>query len=204
MEQLVPRLLEALARYGYVIIFAIMVVEEAGVPSPIPGDGLLLFTGYLAARGTLSFPGALLAVIAGALVGATVLYWIARHGGRSIVRRYGRLLRIDDRHLEKLKGLFDRFGYVGPGVSRLVPGLRIYTSALSGLAVVPYPLFLLNVLWAVTVWALVFLLLGTYFGAHWQEYTRYSERAGLVVVGAVVVGICAWIWLRRRRARRSS
>jgi membrane protein DedA with SNARE-associated domain len=203
MEHLAGLALDALTRHGYLIILVIMIVEEAGVPSPLPGDALLLLVGYLISTGALAFGASLTAVVAGALCGATILYWIGRRGGRSLVHRYGRLVRLDRHHLDELKRLFGCFGPVGPGVARLVPGLRIYSSALAGLAEIPYSLFILNVLWAGSVWAVVFLLLGRVAGAYWTQYTSLSERAGLV--GALAVGLAtlAAIWLRRRRVEKA-
>jgi len=198
MEHLAPRLLEALVRHGYIVILLIMIVEEAGVPAPIPGDGLLLFAGYLSSVGRLSLAESLGTVVLGALVGATILYWVSRRGGRALVHRYGRWLRLDERRLDQLRGLFERLGPVGPGVSRLIPGLRIYTSALAGLARIPYPLFVLNVLWAGLAWALLFLLLGYYFGMHWREYFRFSQRATFLTLLVVAVGVVGYIALHRR------
>src|SRR5713226_7181952 len=142
MEHQAAALMEALVRHGYLVILLIMIVEEAGVPSPIPGDGLLLFAGYLSSTGRLTLTKSLVTIVFGALVGATILYWVARLGGRALVHRYGRFIRLDDRKLDQLRHLFERLGPVGPGVARLIPGLRIYTSALAGLADISYPVFL--------------------------------------------------------------
>ena len=201
MEHLAPRLLEAVARHGYVIVLLIMIVEEAGVPSPIPGDALVLFAGYLVSTSALSLAGSLVVVVGGALTGATILYSISRRGGRPLVERYGRLFRIDGRHLDQLRRLFERLGLAGPGVARLVPGLRIYTSVLAGLAEVPYPLFALNVLWAGIVWALAFLLLGMYAGSHWQEYVGLWQRGTIPLLVAAVLALAAYAWLHSRGRR---
>jgi membrane protein DedA with SNARE-associated domain len=163
---------------------------------------LLLFVGYLTSIGVLAFGTSLLVIVAGACGGATILYWVARCGGRSLVHRYGRLVRIDRRHLDELKRLFNRFGPVGPGVARWVPGLRIYSSALAGLAEIPYPLFILNVLGAATLWAVVFLILGRAAGAYWRQYTSVTERAGLLGGIAVVGAVAAAVWYSRRRSKK--
>jgi membrane protein DedA with SNARE-associated domain len=201
MGHLAALALQALSQHGYIIILVIMIVEEAGVPSPLPGDGLLLLTGYLISLGVLDFSASLLTIIAGACAGATILYWVGRRGGRSLVHRYGRLIRVDKRHLDELRRLFSRFGPAGPGVARLVPGLRIYSSALAGLAEIPYPVFLLNVVWAALLWAVVFLLLGRGAGTYWQSYTSLSERLGLIAAVLAVVAAGGFVWLRRWRRR---
>jgi membrane protein DedA with SNARE-associated domain len=198
MEQFAPHLIAVLVRHGYIVIFLIMVIEEAGVPSPIPGDGLLLFAGYLSSLGRLNLAESLAVIVLGAIIGATILYWIARRGGRALVQKYGRFVRLDERRLDQLRRLFDRLGPVGPGVARLIPGLRIYTSALAGLARIPYPLFILNVFWAGIAWAMVFLVIGYYFGMHWREYFRYSQRATFLTLLVIVLALVGYYALHRR------
>jgi membrane protein DedA with SNARE-associated domain len=204
MEHHAAGLMEALVRHGYLVILLIMIVEEAGVPSPIPGDGLLLFAGYLSSTGRLTLAKSLTTIVLGALIGATILYWVARLGGRALVHRYGRFIGLGDRKLDQLRHLFERLGRFGPGLARLVPGLRIYASALAGLADIPYPVFLLNVLWAGIVWSLVFLLLGYYFGIHWREYFRVSERATVLTLLLIAVAVGGYVLLHRRAGRERS
>jgi membrane protein DedA with SNARE-associated domain len=56
------------------------------------------------------------------------LYWMARLGGRPLVFRYSRFLRLDTRKIDKVESLFTRwggrlvfFGRFLPGVKTLVP-----------------------------------------------------------------------------------
>jgi membrane protein DedA with SNARE-associated domain len=151
--------------------------------------------------GRMNLAEALGTVVFGALVGASVLYWVARRGGRALVQRFGKFIRLEERRLDQLHGLFNRLGPAGPGIACLIPGLRIYTSALSGLAKISYPVFLLNVLWARIVWGLLFMLLGYYFGFQWHHLLHLSQRAtilGLLVTGVAVLGYLA-VHLRSRR-----
>jgi membrane protein DedA with SNARE-associated domain len=200
-----PHLIGAIARHGYVLILVIMIIEETGIPMPIPGDGLLIFAGYLCSIGALSIGGSVAIVVLGALVGATVLYWVSRRGGRALVHKYGKYVRLDERRLDQLRGLFERLGSFGPGVARLIPGLRIYTSALAGLADIPYPIFILNVLWAGVAWSLCFLLIGYYFGNHWRDYLHLTHRFTLLTLMAGGLLLAGYIWLHRRKriGRRS-
>ena len=204
MEGLATTVATTLIAHGYIVILAIMIVEEAGIPFIVPGDGLLLLAGYLASLGLLSFFGCLAVVVAGALIGSTVLYWLSRQGGRRLVLRYGHYLRLKEDRLDRLAALFGRLGPLAPGISRLIPGLRIYTSALAGLALVPYPIFLLNVLWAATVWALAFLWLGDLVGAHWRDYSQLSQEVTAYSVLGLALLVAAWWLVRRRRTHQRS
>jgi membrane protein DedA with SNARE-associated domain len=202
MEHLGPHLFETIVRHGYIAILIIMIIEEAGVPSPIPGDGLLLSAGVLASMGRLSFAESLGTVVLGALVGASVLYWVARRGGRGLVHRYGKWIRLEERRLDQLHSLFDRLGPAGPGVVRLIPGLRIYTSALAGLADISYPIFLFNVTWACFVWGLVFMLLGYFFGFNWHHLLHLSQRATILSLLVVSVAVLGYLSLHFRSRRQ--
>ena len=199
MGSLATDLVQLVRDHGYLAIFLIMAIEEAGVPLPVPGDGLLLFAGYLTALGTLSLGRSLLVVDLGALTGASMLFWLAHRGGRSVLLRHGRLIRVDARRLDQLMRLFRRLGPFGPGICRLIPGLRIYSSALAGLALVGYRRFLWNVAWACTVWALFFLLLGRVIGRSWQEYSHLSGQGTLYLVAAAALLGIAFVSLRRTR-----
>jgi len=199
MEDLAARLAATLVQHGYVVILVIMAIEEAGIPLPIPGDGLLLLAGYLVSLGALSLPGSLFSALVGALIGASVLYWVARRGGRPLVLRFGRYLRLDGGHLDRLTGLFNRLRPFGPGVARLIPGLRIYASALAGLAIVPYPLFVLNVVWACTLWASAFIIAGDIVGSRWREYARMSGTASVLSIAVLALFVAAWWWVKRWR-----
>ena len=202
MDSFIPRIVQLVLDHGYLAIFLIMAVEEAGVPMPVPGDGLLLFAGYLTSVGRLSLGGSLAVVDVGALIGASVLFWLAHQGGRPLLLRHGRLLRVDARRLDQLTRLFGRLGPFGPGICRLIPGLRIYSSALAGLALISYGRFLWNVAWACTAWALVFLLVGRVIGQRWREYSNVSSQGTIYVVAALaVLGIGYWCLRRGWRWR---
>lgn len=201
MGHLIPDIVNAVVLHGYLAIFLITAVEEAGLPLPLPGDGVLLFAGYLTVHGPLSLPRTIFVVDLAVVVGASILYCLAYRGGRPLLVRYGRYLRIGEPRLDQLMRLYQRLGPLGPGISRLVPGMRIYTSALSGLALVSYRRFILNVAWAATLWAGVFLLLGRVIGEQWREYSNVSGRISIYAISAIAVLVLAAWGVRRGRRR---
>lgn len=160
-----------------------------------------LLAGYLISAGTLSLGQSLAVVDSGALIGASGLFWLARRGGRPLLLRHGRVLRIDERRLEQLMRFFQRLGPCGPGICRLIPGLRIYSSALACLALVSYRRFLWNVTWACTVWGLFFLLQGRVIGRHWHDCSRASSQGTIYLLAALALLGIAYVCLRRRRIR---
>jgi len=97
-----------LETYGYVAVLVLVGLESLGVP--LPGETALLTASAYAAAGHLSIAGVIAAAAVGAVLGDAGAYWIGRTGGLALVRRYGRLLRVDDAKLERAQKFFQRHG----------------------------------------------------------------------------------------------
>ena len=66
---------------AFSLAFVLILIEEAGVPVPIPGDFLMLLLGVHARQGRVPLWQALLVMELATLIGATVLYLAASRGG---------------------------------------------------------------------------------------------------------------------------
>src|SRR5690349_3652091 len=79
------------AHHGYWVVFFGVMLENGGLP--VPGETILLFSGFLAYHGHLSLSRAIVTGIAGATLGDSLGYLVGRWGGTALVRRYrGRFL----------------------------------------------------------------------------------------------------------------
>ncbi len=87
LEGMAQALERFLADYGYIALFLLMLVEEAGIPLPLPNEVALMYAGYLAYKGELDANIAGLVATMGAAGGSTILYLVARKGGRPLLRR---------------------------------------------------------------------------------------------------------------------
>ena len=81
-----------LARWHYLGLGAVILAEEAGVPLPVPGDLFIAAMGFLARSGRASFAPTAAVVTGATVIGASVLYLVARHAGRPLLERVGRRL----------------------------------------------------------------------------------------------------------------
>src|SRR6266851_6788958 len=70
-----------LDQHGVLAGFVLVLIEEAGVPVPVPGDFLMLALGVHARQGNVQLWQALLVLETATLLGASLLY----HGTRAIV-----------------------------------------------------------------------------------------------------------------------
>jgi membrane protein DedA with SNARE-associated domain len=185
---------------GYPGIIAAMVAEN--VFPPIPSEIVLPLAGYEVSRGTLVFVWAVLAATLGSLLGAYVLYAIGRVGGRVVVLRWGRVLRVGEADLDRSERWFGRWGdWVVLG-GRVVPLARSLVSIPAGLTRMGLGRFTVLTTIGSLVWNIVLIGAGYLLGSQWEDVSRvvgrYSDVAALVVVAALAVGL---YWLLRRRAR---
>jgi membrane protein DedA with SNARE-associated domain len=130
-----------LAQHGVLAAFVYLAVEEAGVPIPVPGDFLMLTLGVRAREGAISLWQVIAAMEAGTVLGSTLLYLIARRGGRGVVERYGRFIGIKPQQLDRAQAQLNRHGATAVFLGRLLPGLRVVTAIACGIFCVPFRVF---------------------------------------------------------------
>ncbi len=145
-------------------LFVVILLEEIGLPLPVPGDVAITYGGYLTTTGAIPYPMAYLAVVGGAVIGSAVNLTITRRYGRPFIRRFGRYVGINDEKLDQAERAFKRWGPWAIIVGRHIPGMRIVLSALSGILNVPYRVFIPCVLVSAAIWAAIFLELGRLLG----------------------------------------
>jgi len=190
-----------LEEYGYVAFFMLAFIEESGVPLPLPGDGIMMFAGYLSSIGRLSFALAFIAIESGTLVGASVLHFIGRRGGRPLLYRYGRYLHLDTPRLHLIERWLNRNAFLSIVLGRLIPGLRILTSFVSGIFGMPYGVFLPAVGIGSSLYILFFMILGAVLGREVEPVLRLLSRHLWLATALVLIVVLALVILLCRRIR---
>src|SRR2546428_12522288 len=129
------------ASSGYVVLFVLVALESLGIP--LPGETALLSAAALAALGHLSIWAVVGTATAAAVIGDNAGYWIGRRWGIALLRRYGRVLHVDESHLERARGFFDRHGAKAVFFGRFIALLRTWAAVLAGVGRMPYGTFML-------------------------------------------------------------
>src|SRR5688572_9381847 len=119
-EILSQALLAFIQEWGEGAIFLVFLLEESGLPLPLPGDLVLIWAGYRVASGESLFVVVLLVVELATLIGGSVLYWLGLRGGRPLVVRYGRFLHVDEAKLRRAEGWVGRNALVAVFLGRIV------------------------------------------------------------------------------------
>src|SRR5256712_2288200 len=189
--------------WGYPLLFVLVGLESLGVP--VPGETALLAAAAWAALGHFSITAVVAVAVAAAVLGDNAGYWIGRTGGVALVRRYGRVIHLNESYLERGHRFFERYGPMAIFFGRFIAVLRTWAAVLAGTTSMSYGTFTLyNALGAVC-WAVLTGTLGYLFGHNLPQLERYLGGTSLaaVLVVIVLVGLAAlWAWLGRAAVAR--
>ena len=190
------------ASYGYVVLFFLVGLESLGIP--LPGETGLVTAAAWAALGHLSIATVIATAVAAAVLGDNGGYWIGRSGGIAAVRRYGRVLHLNESHLARAHTFFQRHGPKTVFVGRFIALLRTWAAVLAGAAQMQYGTFMLYNALGATCWSVIVGTLGYVFGRNLPQLEHYVGQASLasVLLVALVVGLTlGWRWFETNRAR---
>ena len=154
-----------LAQHGVLSAFVYLAIEESGVPIPVPGDFLMLALGARAREGTIALWQVIAALQGGTMLGSSLLYLLARRGGRGVVERYGPIIGIGPAQLDRAEKQLQRHTAIAVVLGRLLPGLRVLTAIACGVFRVPYRVFLPAMALGSLIYILGYTLLGYFAGA---------------------------------------
>src|ERR687883_45637 len=191
-----------LDQHGIVAAFVFLLIEEAGVPVPVPGDFLMLILGVRARQGQVPLWEAIAVMEAATLLGATFLYAGARLAGRGLVYRYGRFVRLNPERLDRAEQWLKEHGSRAVFLGRLVPGLRIVTAVACGVFSVPVWVFVPAMALGALLYIVVYTLLGYFLG---PPVLITLERLQLPfgLLGQLIPpGLIIWWTIRARQALR--
>jgi membrane protein DedA with SNARE-associated domain len=185
--------------WGYVLVFAGPLLENAGLP--VPGDSALFWTAYLSAQGHLRLELLIGLATVGAVLGDNLGYWAGRRGGRPLLQRMGRRWPAADRALGRTERFFARHGAVTVFVGRFIPGLRVFAALVAGAALMGWgPFFRANCAGAVA-WATVTGLAGWALGRQVSWVRALTDSPWLAGLAAGTA-FAALLYLQYRLARR--
>lgn len=187
-------LLPFVERYGYLGIFAAVVVEGFGIPAP--GQTLLVVGGLLAARGKLDIVAVVAVAWAATVLGNLVGYYLGRRAGRRILLRIG----VRRTRIRRVEGFVHRYGPLIIVVARFIDGLRQFSSIVAGGLKMPWPAFLASLLLGATLWAggigVAAYLFEEDFQAIADAYLRTGGAYAWVIAGVAVLVLIVYLTAR--------
>jgi len=190
-----------LARYGLLLVFLSVLLDQGGLP--VPSLPILLACGALAAKGEISLPLLLLASTLASLAADSVWYALGRWRGPQVLKLFCRVSLHADEIISDMERSMRHHGVFSIVVAKFVPGVATIAPPLAGALGVSISRFLFASSITGLAWAAGLVGLGWLFRDTIAEATQWIEALGvwaLVLLGLLLTCYVAYVWRRRRRA----
>jgi len=177
-----------LANYGlyvYAVLFAIVFCETGLVVLFFfPGDTLLFIAGAYCANGDMNYGVLVALLIAAAVLGNTLNYWIGSRIGQRVFTHNYRWINKDA--LQRTHDFFERHGGKTIILARFVPVVRTFAPFVAGVSAMTHTRFQMFNFTGAALWVLSLVTAGYFFG-NIPVVRDHLTAIVLVGVGAAVV-----------------
>src|ERR1035437_5450659 len=188
-----------LLMYGYLLLFAWVLVEQFAIP--LPATPVLLAAGALSADHELSFPLALLAGLAASLTADSAWFFIGRRYGHHVLRILCKLSLEPTVCVRRTQNSFGRRRAVTLMIAKFVPGLATLAPPVAGQNGMAYGSFLLFDGIGAAAWLGALLATGRFFGDLLKRDPSLLDWAGRFSGALLVLGILGFFVARVLRRR---
>lgn len=197
-------IVQSLVQYGYVLLFSVVLAEQAGLP--IPAVPILLGVGALAGAGRMSLTVAFGVALAASLPPDLVWYELGRRRGARVLGLLCRISLEPDSCVRRTENLFMKRGRNALVIAKFIPGLSTVAPPLAGMVRIARFQFIALDIVAAILWAGTWMSLGWIFRDALELVASRAARLGnsiVVVVGAALAGYILIKFVQRRRFLRS-
>jgi membrane protein DedA with SNARE-associated domain len=192
-------LLGLVDRFGYFGVAALVFIESFGVPAP--GETAIITGAAAAGQGHLNVVVVGTVAFVAAVTGDSLSYLVGRLGGRPLVLRFGRYVRLTPARLDRVETFMRRHGPQVVVVARFVEGLRQLNGVVAGVTGMAWPRFVLFNAIGAAAWVVVWSTAGYFAGNHLAAITAAIHRYQLVAIVVGVLAVAGYLLLRARRRR---
>jgi membrane protein DedA with SNARE-associated domain len=179
-------------------------IEEAGVPLPISGDLLIMYSAAGAGRNPATWLVLGVGFELAVLTGSSFLFLVSSRWGTRLLRGpIGRALQLTPARIERAEHWFKRWGIWAVIFGRQVPGFRVAVTVVAASFQLSYRLFIFGVAVAAAGWITLFMALGLLVGPQAERLLGAHQNSSLLILGGLLmVGLLYFAarWAFRRTA----
>lgn len=198
LEPLYQWYTKALDTFGYPLIVLLMAAESSIVP--LPSEFVIP---PAAASGKFSVVGIVIAGTLGSWLGASIMYWAARLGGRQLLARYGSYVLLSPAKVAGAERWAEQYGSMGIFISRLLPVVRHLIGIPAGIVRMDFKLFSIFTLIGSAIWSAVLCWVGIKMGQDEALMRGELRRVTIWVAGAVLIlGVIYYLFVHRQMKRQ--
>ncbi|WP_066073794.1 DedA family protein [Neobacillus soli] len=176
-------------QFGYIVLFVALLLELIALP--LPGEVLMVYSGFLVFQGQLNWTLSILVAGIGACAGMTISYWVGNKLGIPFFEKYGRKFHMGRERIEKTSHWYSKYGNKLLVIAYFIPGVRHITGYFSGITRLPFRTFALFAYSGAFLWTAVFITLGKILGPQWDQFhtliKKYLIIGGVVAASALII-----------------
>jgi membrane protein DedA with SNARE-associated domain/rhodanese-related sulfurtransferase len=190
--------------YGYLLIFAWVLVEQLGLP--LPSVPVLLAAGALSAQKQISFPLALGVAVAASITADSIWFFIGRTHGRRVLNLLCKLSLEPTTCVRRTQDSFGRRRGTMLLFAKFVPGLSTLAPPVAGENGMSFGLFLLYDGIGSIFWVGAAMVCGRFFGDLLKRNPGLLDWVGRFSGALLILGVIAFFigrLVRRRMVLKS-
>ena len=192
--------LDFLMRYGPLVLFLAVFVEQIGIP--LPAAPWLLAAGALAGAGKMSVTSAIAAATVGALLADLIWFYLGQRYGSRMLKLICRISLEQDSCVRRTEDVFERYGMSGVIAAKFIPGLSTITAPLAGRSGVSIVRFFFFDGLGSLLYAACFVLGGVLFSDQLEQILSTLDDLGHGALALVIALVALYIGYKYYQRRR--
>jgi membrane protein DedA with SNARE-associated domain len=192
-----------IARHGVGIVFANVLIEQAGLP--LPAIPTMIAAGALAAEGRISLLSVFGAAVIAGVAADSLWFSVGRWQGRRVLKTVCKIAVSPDSCVRRMEWLYERLGLRSLLFCKFIPGFSTVAPPLAGALNASRWRFTLYDILGVAIWAGSAVGVGALFHRALDKLFGVLDQMGsfaFLAVAAVVAGYIGWRFLDRHRFLR--
>ena len=196
-------LLQFIVRHGYIVVFAWVFLEQAGLP--VPSAPLLLAAGALAGTHQMKLWVAIAYAALAAVSSDSMWYELGRRRGVRVLQLLCRISLEPDSCVRRTQVRFGKNGARVLLIAKFIPGLNAMAAPLSGIIRMGWRRFVVFDVLGALLWSSSFMITGYAFSGELERIAAQAAYLGtwlLVLILAAFAGYIGWKYYNRRQFLR--
>lgn len=197
LDEYLVNLVNLFGAWTYVILFLIIFAETGLVVTPfLPGDSLLFVIGTLSGNGLLNIWVSYITLLAAAIIGDTVNYWIGYKMGAKVFANENSMI-FKKAYLEKTREFYDKHGKKTIILARFAPIVRTFAPFVAGVGKMHYQTFFLYNIIGAFIWVTSLTFAGFFFGSLPWVKDHFEYIVYFIIVISVLPMVIEYIQHKR-------
>lgn len=195
-------LVALMARHGYALIFAVLLIESVGLP--FPAAIALVAAGAAVAVRALWGPYILFAAISALLLGDIIQFWLGRYMGWALLGFLCRVSINPETCILRSAESFYKRGKLTLIISKFIPGVNTMAAPLAGSMKMRFWQFLRLDFLGALVYSLTYLAVGYLSRDFLAAVLRGFHAAGLTMEAVVLAALAVYVIYRVIQFRKNT